>query len=568
MALIGDSDTASAHPFLRRMVEYFEAHGEVHSAALHGEAPASGRRVAARAAEEARAAAQAAQAAQREAELEQRLSRMIRGFVSDAGASSLALPASLSSYERMLAHRLAEELGLAHTSVGEGKERYLTLLKRDAVLPQLPPPAQPCAAAEATLPEAPMGAAAAATTGAPVVVAQSPATAEPLHAPPGVGPTSAPAEGLSASHGEPRPVPVPPHSSSTLISPSAPSPPPAHSPLAQQELATRIRANFARLTASGVPSNVAAVQALQQARQELAAAADAPGAVAALGVSPPSTDTTGGEAIDLAISRLRERAPSAATAQGALEMAARLLSNVLAHPDDPKYRHVKPSNPKLHESLFAHAGGRDLLLAAGFKDVEIAICDPPTAAPSTPMGAYELTLPAAACLSRLLRNRDALTAAATAVRQMAKEAEQAAAQQRTNIALQAVHAERLAREEEAAAAEAEAMRALRREEDERRKAVARAKKDRRKEKRDKQDVACADTDVDDVDAALAALGIASTGGLPGGNGQASSSQAAASALPWGRDREEERRKERLRATLREKIDGGGSHKKAQTKNKK
>ena len=64
MALIGDSDTASAHPFLRRMVEYFEAHGEVHSAALHGEAPASGRRVAARAAEEARAAAQAAQAAQ------------------------------------------------------------------------------------------------------------------------------------------------------------------------------------------------------------------------------------------------------------------------------------------------------------------------------------------------------------------------------------------------------------------------------------------------------------------------------------------------------------------------
>ena len=39
VALFGDSDTCSAHPFLRRMVEYFEENGETRSAAQYGAAP-------------------------------------------------------------------------------------------------------------------------------------------------------------------------------------------------------------------------------------------------------------------------------------------------------------------------------------------------------------------------------------------------------------------------------------------------------------------------------------------------------------------------------------------------
>ena len=41
-------------------------------------------------------------------------------FAEEGGAAELLLPRSLSSFERMLAHRLAAELGLGHASVGEG----------------------------------------------------------------------------------------------------------------------------------------------------------------------------------------------------------------------------------------------------------------------------------------------------------------------------------------------------------------------------------------------------------------------------------------------------------------
>lgn len=41
VALIGDSETCSAHPFLRRMVEYFEEHGEMRSAAMLGAEPST-----------------------------------------------------------------------------------------------------------------------------------------------------------------------------------------------------------------------------------------------------------------------------------------------------------------------------------------------------------------------------------------------------------------------------------------------------------------------------------------------------------------------------------------------
>ena len=43
VCLVGDSETAAAHPFLRRLLDYFSEHGEVRSAAEYGEAPATHR---------------------------------------------------------------------------------------------------------------------------------------------------------------------------------------------------------------------------------------------------------------------------------------------------------------------------------------------------------------------------------------------------------------------------------------------------------------------------------------------------------------------------------------------
>ena len=44
VALIGDSETAAAHPFLARMVHHFEEHGEVFTAAEFGESSGGGGR--------------------------------------------------------------------------------------------------------------------------------------------------------------------------------------------------------------------------------------------------------------------------------------------------------------------------------------------------------------------------------------------------------------------------------------------------------------------------------------------------------------------------------------------
>ena len=108
-----------AHPFLRRLLDYFSEHGEVRSAAEYGEAPATHRPHApppAAAAE--REAAERARA--REVALEKKLRARLVTFAEEGGAAELLLPRSLSSFERMLAHRLAPELGLGHASVGEG----------------------------------------------------------------------------------------------------------------------------------------------------------------------------------------------------------------------------------------------------------------------------------------------------------------------------------------------------------------------------------------------------------------------------------------------------------------
>ena len=149
----------------------------------------------------------------------------------------------------------------------------------------------------------------------------------------------------------------------------------------------------------------------------------------------------------------------------------------------------------------------------------------------------------------------------------------ASAQASANAALLSVHEERAARQREAEAerleAEEAAKAALRREEEARRKAVAREKKDKRKQKKEGSSGGNAQPEnaedgVDEIDAALAAIGPSSSdgGGTPADAG------SGPSALPWGRDREAERNREKLKAKVQEKIAGGESHKKVAPKPKK
>jgi hypothetical protein len=71
--------------------------------------------------------------------------------------------------------------------------------------------------------------------------------------------------------------------------------------------------------------------------------------------------------------------------------------------------------------------------------------------------------------------------------------------------------------------------------------------------------------VAEIRAALAALGLAPNGASAA---EPMANPTAPSALPWGRDREAERERERLQAALRQKLaSGDGSHQKRQPKKK-
>ena len=57
----------------------------------------------------------------------------IKSFLNSKTENHLNFSSSLSSFERMLVHELAEEAGLSHESVGEGKDRFIKLSKSKSV---------------------------------------------------------------------------------------------------------------------------------------------------------------------------------------------------------------------------------------------------------------------------------------------------------------------------------------------------------------------------------------------------------------------------------------------------
>jgi len=67
---------------------------------------------------------------------------------------------------------------------------------------------------------------------------------------------------------------------------------------------------------------------------------------------------------DVALARLCDSAGR--QADEALALLAKLLENIAEHPAEPKYKRLKPDNPKLKEGLLRFAGAADFLRLAGF----------------------------------------------------------------------------------------------------------------------------------------------------------------------------------------------------------
>mmetsp|Transcript_31692 Transcript_31692/g.78978 ORF Transcript_31692/g.78978 Transcript_31692/m.78978 type:complete len:210 (+) Transcript_31692:21-650(+) len=51
----------------------------------------------------------------------------------------------------------------------------------------------------------------------------------------------------------------------------------------------------------------------------------------------------------------------------ALEVLDKLAANILANPQEPKYLRFRANNPSISRKLLSFAGGKDILLALGFK---------------------------------------------------------------------------------------------------------------------------------------------------------------------------------------------------------
>lgn len=80
---------------------------------------------------------------------------------------------------------------------------------------------------------------------------------------------------------------------------------------------------------------------------------------------PAVNDGGGAAALEAAAAAIRRLDPAGATRS--LPMLARVLRNLLRHPDDPKYRSLSLQNERLAEALWSVEGTANFLEAAGFE---------------------------------------------------------------------------------------------------------------------------------------------------------------------------------------------------------
>nr|XP_020826557.1 DNA-binding protein SMUBP-2 isoform X2 [Phascolarctos cinereus] len=162
VAIVCDSRTISGDAFLKKLVDYFTLRGEVRTAFEYlddivpdnysHEGPRGPGQVGRKPGPRRRQESQTARGAQKcgrggapqPAPEGPRVSGggrpegtgdLFRAMVVDFLESTrtlLEFPASLNAHDRMLVHRLAEEHGLKHESVGAGKKRYISVCKKGA----------------------------------------------------------------------------------------------------------------------------------------------------------------------------------------------------------------------------------------------------------------------------------------------------------------------------------------------------------------------------------------------------------------------------------------------------
>ncbi|NXD70985.1 SMBP2 protein, partial [Eolophus roseicapillus] len=178
VAIICDSGTAGREPFLQRLLAHVSQHGDVRSAFEYlsdlvpqsyprqgqserqrgaklpaGPSPKpQQRRAAAAGAAHPKAGAQSSVAspdtsgsARESPETKGgagRLRAMLVAFL-EGSEVRLDFPPSLNAHERMLVHQMAEELGLQHGSTGEGRDRFISVRRKEPGEPTLPAAAFP-----------------------------------------------------------------------------------------------------------------------------------------------------------------------------------------------------------------------------------------------------------------------------------------------------------------------------------------------------------------------------------------------------------------------------------------
>lgn len=164
VAVICDSRTVGSHTFLKRLLAYMSEHGEVHTAFEYlddivpenyshkssqglseqekrlkvvvpfipkadGEKPKeklvkqTGQRLA-KPSVQSTARVPTQEMMMEENEHKARILDFLK-----SNATQLDFPSSLNAHDRFLVHQWAEEYGLQHASIGEGKERYISICK-------------------------------------------------------------------------------------------------------------------------------------------------------------------------------------------------------------------------------------------------------------------------------------------------------------------------------------------------------------------------------------------------------------------------------------------------------
>uniref|UniRef100_A0A8C0IEM7 Immunoglobulin mu DNA binding protein 2 n=1 Tax=Bubo bubo TaxID=30461 RepID=A0A8C0IEM7_BUBBB len=184
VAIICDTHTVTSQAFLKRLVDYFSGHGEVRTAfeyldnlapecyAQEGRAPGPKPQPPTR--RKLKAAA-AAEAACRKPEAcfspstggpgrespgmkdgAEKFKAVLAAFL-ESGEVQLDFPPSLSSHDRMLVHLTAEEFGLQHGSTGEGRDRFVSVRKKEPAEPSRPAAAPPSQQLPLLQPQHPSG---------------------------------------------------------------------------------------------------------------------------------------------------------------------------------------------------------------------------------------------------------------------------------------------------------------------------------------------------------------------------------------------------------------------------